>query len=196
MVVIIFDKKNTTQSWPIRPVILGLRTKIDSIVRRGGIPDEDCPTDAASTKFWCTTQTKYTDRESCAVKMTARAAVAPTPDALGSLLPTNLGGGSLALGVCGDGATESVTPTGPSLEALVDVIRGGGAGNTTAPKAKPKAKGKASAKKVKLEEAKTPSEMRDAMRYFESMAFFWGFQIIKNLWEPVLDRIHFIHIKI
>jgi hypothetical protein len=38
--------------------------------------------------------------------------------------------------------------------------------------------------------------MRDAMRYFESMAFFWGFQIIKNLWEPVLDRIHFIHIKI
>jgi hypothetical protein len=165
-------------------VILGLRTKIDSIVRRGGIPDEDCPTDAASTKFWCTTQTKYTDRESCAVKMTARAAVAPTPDALGSLLPTNLGGGSLALGVCGDGATESVTPTGPSLEALVDVIRGGGAGNTTAPKAKPKAKGKRVQRKSNWRKQRPHLKCAMPCVTLNPWHFFGGFRLLKIYGNP------------
>ena len=62
--------------------------------RGGGIPDEDAPGDAASTRFWCTTGAKYTDKETTAVRMTARANVAATPEALGTLLPNNMESGS------------------------------------------------------------------------------------------------------
>ena len=31
--------------------------------RGGGIPDPDAPSDAESTRFWCTTGSKFTDRE-------------------------------------------------------------------------------------------------------------------------------------
>ena len=78
---------------------------------------------------------------------TARANVAATPEALGTLLPNNMESGS----------STAPTGTGPSLESLVDVIRNGQPGVTgTTPSAKPKPKAKSKNKKAKLEEAKTP----------------------------------------
>ena len=124
-------------------------------MKRGGVPDDDAPDDAASMKFWCSTSTKYTDREKTRVKMQATANVAATGDELGSLLAD--GGGSLGL----PSSMAAAATGGVNLGQLVDVIRGSEA---SAAKAKAKRKAKGASKKSKLEEAKTPAEQREAVR--------------------------------
>ena len=125
------------------------------------MPDDDAPDDAASMKFWCSTSTKYVDREKTRVRMQATANVAATSDELGTLL------GDVGAGGMGLPSSAMAVPgaAGVNLGELVDVIRAGG-GEPAAKgkaKAKPKAKG-ATSKKSKLEEAKTPAEQREAVR--------------------------------
>ena len=168
----LFPKKKFTQSTLARK-------KIESIVKRGGVPDEDAPTDAASMRFWCTTGARYTDRESTSVKMTAHANVAATPDQLATMLadPANSGG------MAGAMPAAAVANSGVNLGELVDVIRNGNTGSTGAAKAKAKPKAKGSAgKRAKLEEAKTPAEVREAIRPFQYIWYFLflGFGLLKE----------------
>jgi len=87
--------------------------------------------------------------------MTSSASVAATPEVLGTLLPNNM--------EIGGSTTAAPSGSGPSLESLVDVIRNGQGGVVPSSKSKAKAKPK-SKKAATLEEAKTPAEMRDAIR--------------------------------
>jgi len=52
-----------------------LRVKIQSCVSRGGVPDEDCPTDLASMRFWCSTTKKQMQSDKTAVTASAKASV-------------------------------------------------------------------------------------------------------------------------
>lgn len=49
--------------------------KIQSCVSRGGVPDEDCPTDLASMRFWCSTTKKQMQSDKTAVTASAKASV-------------------------------------------------------------------------------------------------------------------------
>ena len=142
------------------------RNKIESLVKKGGHPDPDCPDDPESVRFWCTTGSKYQDKERTSVSMQAEGAVKTSADSVGHML----GHG----GVLGDGLTGAGAGSGPSLAALVGVMGAtpGGQGDGGAPKAKAKAKAKAKVSVKK--EAKTPEEMRTAARvlFQHSIAFF------------------------
>ena len=78
--------------------------------------------------------------------MTASASVATTPENLGSMLGETGCGGKAPLALT-NGSDTGGTGKGPSLEALVDILKSGntGAGGTPVPKAKGKAKAKAKA---------------------------------------------------
>lgn len=51
------------------------RAKIQACIARGGVPDDDCPTDMASMRFWCTTTKKQTTRDRTQVHTSATASV-------------------------------------------------------------------------------------------------------------------------
>lgn len=132
--------------------------------RGGGIPDPDAPSDAESTRFWCTTGSKFTDREKLEMTMETTAAVKTTAEQVGGLMGCQLDQASqLALMDGKSGTPESTsTSAGPSLQELVNVMTGA---TTTSAKAKGKSKAKAKAKAaVAVQNAKTPGEQRDAMR--------------------------------
>ncbi len=143
--------------FPILHSIPPSRHKIDAIIRRQkGVPDEDAPDDAESTRFWATVGGKFEDKEKMSVNMTSTTGVKSTPDAVESIMATGENSnGPLAL-TDGSGTPRST----PTLEEFVGVIN-----STTAPKAKAKAKGKAKAKAAANPQLpKTPSEQRDASR--------------------------------
>ena len=50
-----------------------LRAKIEAIITKPGVADEDCPTDAASMRWWCNVGGRYTGRELTSVAMNATA---------------------------------------------------------------------------------------------------------------------------
>ena len=58
--------------------------------RGGGIPDPDLPSDAESTRFWCTTGSKFTDREKLEMTMETTAAVKTTAEQVGGLMGCQL----------------------------------------------------------------------------------------------------------
>ena len=135
-----------------------LRAKIEALIRKPGIPDEDCPDDPASTRWWCTVGGKFTDRESMSVEMKAAAGVAPNTEAMSSILGDHCGGGLQAL-TNGPGGSGGA---GPSLEQLVSVMNNQISAKAAA-KAKAKSKAKAKANPA-LQAAKTPAEIREAHR--------------------------------
>ena len=49
--------------------------KIQACISRGGVPDEDCPTDLASMRFWCSTTKKQMQSDKTAVTASAKALV-------------------------------------------------------------------------------------------------------------------------
>lgn len=133
-------------------------------MRKGGIPDPDCPTDPESTRFWAHTHSKFTDREKVAVSHEAEVAVASTVDSITAMLSsTGEGAGQLAL-TNGSDSAASAPSGGPSLESLVGVIAQTATTATAKGKAKAKAKGKARAQ-AQLAVPKTPQEHRDAIRW-------------------------------
>lgn len=141
--------------WP------SIRTKIEAIVKKPGVPDEDCPDDAASTRWWCSVGGKYTGRESMTIAMTASSNVAPSAETLGGLIgdaaPAN--GGVLAL-TNGPDASGAACG-GHSLQALVGVMN-----NQIAAKAKAKGKAKAKAKaNPNPANANTPDQVRESHRF-------------------------------
>lgn len=84
-------------------------------MRKGGIPDPDCPTDPESTRFWAHTHSKFTDREKVAVSHEAEVAVASTVDSITAMLSsTGEGAGQLAL-TNGSDSAASAPSGGPSL---------------------------------------------------------------------------------
>lgn len=133
-----------------------LRAKVDAILKKNEpVPDEDAPEDPASTRFWCWTATKCTDREKLSVKGTSTTAIKPSAGGVAALLD---GSGMPSL------TPTTTTPSTVSLQSLVTVAStaaeapGGGGTN-------PKAKGKAKAKaKVKREDPKTTKEKKDTAR--------------------------------
>jgi len=136
---------------PIHP-----RKKIENIIKREGIMDLDAPDDAASTRWWCSVGGKATSTERVSLSTTASASVATTPENLSAMLgePGATGGAKLALT---NGADTAVSGKGPSLEALVDLMKSGGGGGTT-PAAKAKGKAKAKAKAMVTRDTSKPTE--------------------------------------
>jgi len=125
--------------------------KIDSLVRRGGEPDPDCPDDPESMRFWASVGGSYNDTDTTTVAMNSEGGVAAGAATMESML----GGGM-------DVSAPS-SSSGPSLQALVGVMGSAPAASTApaatpAPKAKAQAKAKSAAKK----EPKTPEEWRKA----------------------------------
>lgn len=51
------------------------RAKIQACIAKGGVPDDDCPTDMASMRFWCTTTKKQTSVDRTQVHTSASANV-------------------------------------------------------------------------------------------------------------------------
>ncbi len=134
-----------------------LRFKIDSIITRGTpVPDPDCPEDAESVRFWCTSGGNFSERERTKIQGKATTMVETTGDALAAMVgpPELINGPAVA---CGNR---------PTLKSLVDVAANGesgtGSGTPAAPKAK--AKSKAKAKAVAQQVPKTPAEQRTAIR--------------------------------
>lgn len=138
------------------------QSKIDSILRKQqGVPDEDAPDDVESVRFWCTTGSRYTDKEKMKLEMTASATVKTTPDAMGSLLGENSSAAPLALT---NGASPSAGPS-HSLESLLSCANQSLAPGGAGAKAKCKAKAKAKAKSMPGSQTeKTPAEKREAAR--------------------------------
>ena len=139
---------------------------MDAIVRKQqGVPDPDAPSDAASTRFWCFTGGKFTDRESTSIEMEATATVQTSAAALGSMLDAGSSAGgtpsTLALTNGEAGAAPSASTVGPSLEDLVGVMQGHVAAKA---KAKATSKAKAKARAVQQQGSKTPQEIREAIR--------------------------------
>ena len=133
------------------------------------MPDEGCPDDAASTRWWCSTGGKYTGRESMTVAMTASASVAPSAETLGGLIgdaaPAN--GGVLAL-TNGPDITSGAACGGHSLQDLVGVMN-----DQIAAKAKAKSKAKAKAKaNPSPATANTPDQLRESHRFLLWILFF------------------------
>ena len=141
------------------PAGLDPRQKIENLVKKGGVPDEDAPDDPESTRFWCHTGSKFTDREKMSLTQESVANVRTTSASMEALLSTPT---PTPLALTNGGSS---TTSGPSLESLVNVMNG-----TTTTSAKAKAKGKAKAKaktapKSTLQTPKTPEEHRDAIRF-------------------------------
>ena len=139
-----------------------LRAKIEAIIKKPGLADPDCPQDAASMRGWCSVGGKYTGKELTAVSMKASANVAPSGDALTSLLggAEGSGGEVLALANTPSGADASSSSAGcaPSMEQLVALI-------SAKAKAKSKAKAKAKAKaNPAAANASTVAEQREQFR--------------------------------
>ena len=99
--------------------------------------------------------------------MEATAAVHSSADAVGHMLAPSgtTDGGCLALT---NGGVEARGGGGPSLEALVNVMTNSqqvpGTPATAAAKPKAKPKAKASSKSTSMQNAKTPAEVKDAIR--------------------------------
>ena len=51
------------------------RAKIQACIAKGGVPDDDCPTDMASMRFWCTTTKKQTSVDRTQVHTSTKANV-------------------------------------------------------------------------------------------------------------------------
>ena len=158
----------------IHPACSEPRQKIESIVKRDGIPDPDCPDDPESTRFWATVGSQYKDTEHTSLSMTSTATVATTGDVVGGLMNTSSNSPQISQLALTNGSSSS---GGPSLQELVNVINGAGSAPPAEPKAKAKAsaKGKAKAKpkaSVALQMAKTPQERRDALRLLVQLSFF------------------------
>ncbi len=137
------------------------RHKIDSIIRRQkGVPDEDAPDDAESTRFWATVGGKFEDKEKMSVNMTATTSVKSTPESVESIMASSEVSGT-PLALMNGPITDPATST-PTLEQFVGVMNATATG-TPKPKAKGKAKAKAKATATP-QLPKTPSEQRDASR--------------------------------
>lgn len=140
--------------------------------RGNGIPDEDAPNDPESVRFWCWVGGRYTDREKTSLSMEASANVRPTADSLGSMLASSNGVmGTSQLMISNGGApTPNVPTSGPSLEALKNVM------NQSVAAAKPKVKSgpkvKAKAKAAAIQTPKTPAEHKDALRALNLLSNF------------------------
>ena len=125
------------------------------------MPDEDAPDDVESVRFWCTTGSRYTDKEKMKLEMAASATVKTTPDAMGSLLGENSSAAPLALT---NGASPSAGPS-HSLESLLSCANQSLAPGGAGAKAKCKAKAKAKAKSMPGSQTeKSPAEKREAAR--------------------------------
>ena len=66
--------------WVFKP-----RTKIESIVRRGGNKDPDAPECVASITYWCRKKSSLDEKEAVSQKATANIQVKPSTDLLSSL---------------------------------------------------------------------------------------------------------------
>ena len=134
-----------------------LRAKIDAILRKNeAVPDEDAPDDAASTRFWCFTGGKYTDREKVMVKGSSNIGVKSTASGIAALLDSSGMPGACVAG-------SPTTPSSVSLSTLVGIAKESERGDAQ-PKAKAKAKAKGKGKKVQKEDPLTPKEKKEAAR--------------------------------
>ena len=119
------------------------------------MPDEDAPDDVESVRFWCTTGSRYTDKEKMKIEMSSNATVNTTAEAMGSLLGENSSPAPLALT---NGASPSAAPS-HSLESLLSCANQSLAPAGAGAKAKCKAKAKAKAKSFPGSQTeKTPAE--------------------------------------
>ena len=70
-------------------VVLRPRQKIESIVRKGGTPDPDCPSCVQSIRYLCTKKKDVSEKEKVEQKGEAKIKVQATPGAMGTLLSLN-----------------------------------------------------------------------------------------------------------
>lgn len=122
---------------------LALRMKISAIVNRGdGIPDEMCPEDPESVRFWVTTSLSSTEKDRLKISGQAHVGVSADQQSLGALMGQSnqvvpMVGGNAAIG---NGDVQLNPPDNAAILGLVS----GSCGRT------PKGKSKAAAKpKVK-----------------------------------------------
>ena len=136
-----------------------LRMKIETIISRlSPVPDSDCPDDAESVRFWCTSGGKSMQKETTTVAATAETRVATTQEGLASIL----GGADTSAPSL---PSHDASANRPTIKALVDIANAESEGATPAPKAKAKVKAKAKPKsRVGEKTPKTPAERRQSIR--------------------------------
>ena len=163
-----------------------LRAKIEAIITKPGVADEDCPTDAASMRWWCNVGGRYTGRELTSVAMNATANVAASGSAVASLVggDSSSGGspGGSSLLALKDGPSSSAPDPGaasgsgtPSLQTLVGLMSNQVANAKSKAKAKPKAKAKANPSQ---QTPMTPAEEREKFRTWVSFSFYWYLRLL------------------
>lgn len=143
--------------------------------RGNGIPDEDAPTDPESVRFWCWVGGRYMDREKTTLSMEASASVRPSAESLGAMLaPSNgvMGNSQLMISNMTSPNQHDANSSGPSLEALKNVVSQSAVSTTAKGKSRAKAKAKAKAN-ASLQTPKTPAEQKDQIRTLNLLSHFF-----------------------
>ena len=99
-----------------------LRAKIQACVARGGVPDDDCPTDVESMRFWCATSKKQTSVDKTQVHTTAKAMVS-APAAFAAL-ESGFGPGSATVPVADPAALIAQSALAPAAAPATPNVPG------------------------------------------------------------------------
>eukprot|EP00435_Cladocopium_sp_Y103_P017753 s4024_g4.t1 len=142
--------------------------KIEAIITKPGVADEDCPNDPASMRWWCNVGGRYTGRELTSVSMSATASVAASGDVVASIVggdQSSNGSPASSLLALKDGAASSTPDAAApgsgshSLQTLVGLMSNQVANAKSKAKAKPRAKANPA-----QQHPLTPAEEREKYR--------------------------------
>lgn len=75
------------EQWKFREKAVSLRTKITAVINRGGgLPDELCPEDPESVRYWVTTGLSSTEKDRLRISGEAQVDIAANEQSLGALM--------------------------------------------------------------------------------------------------------------
>ncbi|CAE6956390.1 ZAN [Symbiodinium sp. CCMP2592] len=136
---------------------LKLRAKIEAAVRKpgNGVPDEDCPDDPESTRYWTKTKMVQTESDTTKQSLQTKTSFQATPEVANAMF-MNQG----VAPVSKDASTLVNKGRDESLQLIKDLKASGNGGSVVS---RASAKGKAKSKSRHVA-AKTPKEMADDVR--------------------------------
>ena len=92
---------------------VGPRKKIQAAMANGVVPDEDCPEDEDSFRYWCSTGGKQTDTNKMMLKTSAKVKVSPASTVTQSMLQTT-----------GSEQPQALALPSSDLQRMLEVARG------------------------------------------------------------------------
>ena len=136
------------------PVPIYLRKKIDSLIKREPVLDQDCPDDPESCRWWCYTGANAKETDRLRVEGKTVCNVRASGEGISSMLE---GVGSVVAGGAG---------SAPSMQSIMQVMNEGNASVSASGggRAKAKAKNKGNPNKAKAVVPQTVKEKRVALR--------------------------------